>query len=105
MTVPAHRIAVCVVILIAALVFTGYPAPAGADPDKPGRVKAAIPGRTPESVADDLQKVIVLCADGQTCEPASTGSNPPAQATPKRSRRHVYQHNQTDQDFIRQRAK
>ncbi len=105
MTSQVYGSAVCVLISTLGLFLLGYPAPAEADPDNLGRVKVKLPNERSDSVATDLQGVVVLCADGQTCEPSSANAQPGGRATSKQPTGHRNQHNQSDQDFIKQRAK
>ena len=103
-----------------------------ADPENTGRVKVQMPTlqATPaqastDSVADDLQGVVVLCADGSnSCQPktqstestaddlqgvvvlCADGSNscqPKAQS--KEGGKKAQQHNQSDMEFTKERAK
>ena len=75
-----------------------------ADPENTGRVKVQMPTlqATPaqastDSVADDLQGVVVLCADGSnSCQP---------KAQSKEGGKKAQQHNQSDMEFTKERAK
>jgi hypothetical protein len=73
--------------------------PALADPESQGRVKVQMDNTrstsTSTSTADELQGIVVLCAnDDKSCTQKSATENP------KKSR----QHNQSDIEFIRERA-
>ena len=84
--------------LIAALVIiASIASPALADPESRGRVKVQMDNTrsTSTSTTPELQGIVVLCAkDDKSCTQKA------ATEKPKKSR----QHNQTDVEFIRERA-
>ncbi len=90
------------VLLVAVLAL-----PAHADPENQGRVKVKIDNPRSQSTMDDLQSIVVLCAkDDNSCQPKASGNavktgNTSITANPTKKTR---QHNQSDVDFIRERA-
>ena len=86
--------------LLTVVLVAGLVSPALADPEGQGRVKVKMVNTrstsTTQSTSDDLQGIVVLCAnDDKSCTPKAKA--PPPKAT--------RQHNQSDVEFIRERAK
>ena len=71
--------------------------PALADPENQGRVKVKVDNPRTQSTVPELQGIVVLCAkDDNSCQPKAEAKGNPTKKT--------RQHNQSDVEFIRERA-